>query len=100
MLRIGANSAHPAPAGAKLGRLRQRGVFVPLSRFDEAGGALPQTLVVVHRIFPRLTCSWFPDGGRSVQTPRQLAALLRSHGARPACASAPRPMPGGPAARP
>ncbi|EFN50600.1 hypothetical protein CHLNCDRAFT_59486 [Chlorella variabilis] len=79
VLRIGANSAHPAPAGAKLGRLRQRGVFVPLSRFDEAGGTLPQMLVVVHRIFPRLTCSWFPDGGRSVQTPRQLAALLRSH---------------------
>ena len=41
MLRIGANNAHRAPAGAKLGRQRHRSVFVPLGQFDALGGSLP-----------------------------------------------------------
>ena len=49
VLRICANGTHPAPSGAKLGRLRRRSVFVPLGQFQEGGGTLPQTLVVVHR---------------------------------------------------
>ena len=49
ILRICVNGTHPAPSGARLGRLRRRSVFVPLGRVQEGGGALPQTLVVVHR---------------------------------------------------
>lgn len=50
MLRIAANGVHPVLSGARLGRLRQRGSFVPLGRVAEAGGCVPQTLVVVHRL--------------------------------------------------
>jgi hypothetical protein len=32
------------------------------------------------RIFPSLTCSFFPDSSRVVQTPRQHAAMLRDQG--------------------
>ncbi|KAL4436872.1 hypothetical protein ABPG75_004011 [Micractinium tetrahymenae] len=76
VLRISANNAHPVPAGAKLGRLRRRSVFVPLSLANEAGGPLPQTLVVVHRVFPRLVFSAYPGGTSNVQTPRQYEAML------------------------
>ena len=49
LLNIPGNNTHRAPPGARLGWQRRRSVFVPLGECDEGGGALPQTLVVVHR---------------------------------------------------
>lgn len=49
VLSLHTNNTHPAPRDARLGRQRRRSVFVPLSRVAEAGGMVPQTLVVVQR---------------------------------------------------
>lgn len=49
VLVVHSNCAHPAPRGARLGRQRQRSVYVPLGRVDPEGGAVPQTLVAVQR---------------------------------------------------
>lgn len=49
VLSISANNTHAALTGARLGRQRRRAVFVPLGHFDEGGGPMPQTLVVLHR---------------------------------------------------
>jgi hypothetical protein len=76
-LRLHANGVHPVSVSTKLGRQSYRTTYLSLAAVHALGGAIPQTLLVVLRKYPRLLWTKLPSGVATFQTPRVQATADR-----------------------